>query len=82
MSIFLQNPKQLFSSVNTRILVKLSSFVEIKTSKLDNCKLYIHTCNKLWTEIHEVNQNFKGDLIKLCKISTKIALELPQNNPF
>ena len=34
----------------------------------------------LWTEICEINQNFKGDLIKYCEIFTKITLELPQNN--
>ena len=39
-----------------------------------------HTCHNLWTEICEINQNFKGDLIKFCEIFTKITLELPQNN--
>ena len=33
------------------------------------------TCHKLWTEICEINQNFKGDLIKLCEIFIKITLE-------
>ena len=40
----------------------------------------IHTCHKLWTEICEINQNFKGDLIKFCEIFTKNTLGLPQNN--
>ena len=39
-----------------------------------------HKCHKLWTEICEINQNFKGDLIKFCEIFTKITLELPPNN--
>ena len=39
-----------------------------------------HTCHKLWTEICEINQNFKEDLIKFCEIFTKITLELPKNN--
>ena len=40
------------------------------------------TCHKLWTiwtEICEIRQNFKGDLMKFCDIFTKITLELPQN---
>ena len=41
----------------------------------------MHTCHKLWTEFCEINQNFKGDLIKFCEIFTKITLEFPQNNP-
>ena len=39
-----------------------------------------HTCHKLWTEICEIGQIFKGDLIKFCEIFTKISLELPQNS--
>ena len=39
-----------------------------------------HTCHKLWTEICEIRQIFKGDLIKFCEIFTKITLELPQNS--
>ena len=39
-----------------------------------------HTCHKLLTEICEVRQIFKGNLIKICEIFTKIALELPQNS--
>ena len=31
-----------------------------------------HTCHKLWTEICEVWQIFKGDLIKFCEILTKL----------
>ena len=38
------------------------------------------TCHKLWTEIGEIRQIFKGDLIKFCVIFTKITLELPQNS--
>ena len=30
-------------------------------------------CHKLWTEICEINQIFKGDLIKFCEIFTKIT---------
>ena len=40
----------------------------------------IHTCHKLWTEICEIRQAFKGDLIKFCEIFAKITLELPQNS--
>ena len=39
-----------------------------------------YTCHKLWTEIRELRQIFKADLIKFCEIFTKIALELPQNS--
>ena len=35
-----------------------------------------HTCHKLWTEICEVRQNFKWDLIKFCETFTKIAFKL------
>ena len=42
-------------------------------------RLY-HTYHKLWTEICEIRQIFKGDLIKFCEIFTKIALELPKNS--
>ena len=35
-----------------------------------------HTCQLHWIEFCEINQNFKGDLIKFCEIT----LELPQNN--
>ena len=42
--------------------------------------LKVHTCHKLWNEICEINQNFKGDLINFCEIFTKIDLELPKNN--
>ena len=31
-----------------------------------------HTCHKLWTEICEMRQIFKGDLIKFCEIFTGI----------
>ena len=34
----------------------------------------------LWTEIREIRQIFKGDLIKFCEIFTKITLELPKNS--
>ena len=34
----------------------------------------------LWTEICEIWQIFKGDLIKFFEIFTKITLELPQNS--
>ena len=40
----------------------------------------LHTCHKLWIEICEMRQIFKGDLIKLCEIFTKITLELPQSS--
>ena len=39
-----------------------------------------HTCHKLWTEICEIRQIFKGDLINFCDIFTKITLERPQNS--
>ena len=35
-------------------------------------------CHKLWTEICEIRQIFKGDLIKFCEIFTKITLKLPK----
>ena len=38
----------------------------------------LHTCHKLWTEICEIRQIFKGDLIKFCEI--KIILKLYQNS--
>ena len=38
------------------------------------------TCHKLWTEICEIRQIFKGDLIKFSEILTKISLQLPQNS--
>ena len=30
-----------------------------------------HTCHKLWIEICEMSQIFKGDLIKFCEIFIK-----------
>ena len=36
--------------------------------------------HKLWTDICEIRQISKGDLIKFCEIFTKITLELPQNS--
>ena len=42
--------------------------------------LCYHTCNKLWTEICEIRQSFKEDLIKFCENLTKITSELPQNS--
>ena len=39
-----------------------------------------HTCHKLSTEICEIRQIFKGDLIKFCETFTKITLELPENS--
>ena len=44
-------------------------------------KIYIFfiLSHKLWTEICEIRQIFKGDLIKFYEIFTKITLELPQN---
>ena len=45
------------------------------------CKsTHLHTCHKLWTEICEIRQIFKGELIKFCEIFTKITSELPQNS--
>ena len=41
--------------------------------------LMMHTCHNLWTEICEIRQLFKGDLMKFCEIFTKITLELPKN---
>ena len=40
-----------------------------------------HTCHKLWTEICEIRQILKGNLIKFCDIFINITLELPQNSP-
>ena len=42
--------------------------------------LCYHTCHNLWTEICEIRQIFKGDLIKFCENLTKITLELPKNS--
>ena len=39
-----------------------------------------HTCHKLWTEICEIRQIFRWDLIKFCEIFTKITLMLPQSS--
>ena len=39
-----------------------------------------HTCQKLWIEICEIWQFFKGDLIIFCEIFAKIIFELSQNN--
>ena len=38
----------------------------------------IHTCHKLWTEICEIRQIFKGDLIKFCEILTKSLWSSPK----
>ena len=40
----------------------------------------IHTCHKLWTEIYEIRQISKGDMIEFCEIFTKITLKRPQNS--
>ena len=40
----------------------------------------VHTCHKLWTEICEMRQIFKWDLIKFCEIFTKITLKLPHSS--
>ena len=40
----------------------------------------VHTHHKLWTEVCEIGQIFKGDLIKFCESFTKIILELPENS--
>ena len=42
--------------------------------------LGLHTCHKLWTEICEIRQLFKGDLIKFCEIFIKTTLEFPKNS--
>ena len=42
--------------------------------------LACHTCHKLWTEICEIRQIFKWDLIKFCESVIIITLELPQNS--
>ena len=39
-----------------------------------------YTCCKLWTEICEIRQIFKGNLIKFSEIFTKIILDLHQNS--
>ena len=39
-----------------------------------------HTSYKLWTEICEIMQIFKWDLIKFCEIFTKITLKFPQSS--
>ena len=41
---------------------------------------HLHTYHKLWTEICEIRQIFKWDLIKFCVIFTKIILMLPQSS--
>ena len=40
----------------------------------------LHTYHKLWTEICEIRQNFKWDLIKFCEIFIKITLELSKSS--
>ena len=42
--------------------------------------LHPHTCHKLCTEICEIRQIFKADLINFCEIFTKITLDLPQKS--
>ena len=39
-----------------------------------------NTCHKLWTEICDIRQIFKGELIKFCEIFPKITLKLFQNS--
>ena len=53
---------------------KCNNFVYAKNSKV------LHACHKLWTEICEIRQNFKWDLIKFCEIFTKITLKLLQSS--
>ena len=48
--------------------------------------MFMHTCHKLWTEICEIRQTFKGDLIKFCELfkqSKKISndQELIESDP-
>ena len=44
-----------------------------------NC-LSIAYVHKLWPEICEIIQIFKGDLIIVCEIFTKSTLKFPQNS--
>ena len=48
--------------------------------KIAREKRVLHTCSKLLTEICEMRQILKWDLIKFCEIFTQITLELPQNS--
>ena len=50
---------------------------ELSVEESFNQKSPQHTCLKLWTEICEIRQIFKGDLIKFCESFIKITLELP-----
>ena len=52
----------------------------IQYNILSDTDLKFHACHKLWTEICEIRQIFKGDLIKFCEIFTKITLELPKKS--
>ena len=52
----------------------------IKASQMQWPIIHAHTCHKLWTEICEMRQIYKWDLIKFCEIFTKITLKLPQNS--
>ena len=42
--------------------------------------VHMHTCHIFLTEICEMRQFFKGDLVKFSEIFTKITLERPQNS--
>ena len=68
---------QVKHSVNSNNEIILHAFkgYELHANMIDN-----HTCQKLQTEICEIRQMFKGDLIKFCEIFTKITLELPQSS--
>ena len=50
-------------------------FIQILTvSYFENMNYFsclIHTCHKLWTEICEIRQIFKGDSIKFCETFDK-----------
>ena len=60
----------------------LAGKCEITPASLAMESKAMHTCHKLWTEICEIRQIFKGDFIKFCEIFTKFTLKLPQNSQF
>ena len=63
----------LLQSLKNQILPKISHGCN------GGSKLIYHTCHKLWTEICEIRQIFKGDWIKFCERFTKISFKLPNN---
>ena len=78
-SIGMRKIYQSFKQANDQMDAGLQKHQNITKSALFQFQKW-HTCHKLWTEICEIWQFFKGDLIKFCEIYAKITFELTQNN--